>query len=68
MPGRDITSRFTYIVMLTQLSIEVDFGILILVLDAEREIAIKEKIKLFNSIMIGEPLYLTSIRIDEGRD
>ncbi len=46
----------------------VDFGILILVLDAEREIAIKEKIKLFNSIMIGEPLYLTSIRIDEGRD
>ncbi len=46
----------------------VDFGILILVLDAEREIAVKEEIGLFNSIMAGEPLYLTGIKINEERD
>jgi len=45
----------------------VDFGILMLVLNAEREIAVEEEIGLFNS-MTGEPLYLTGIRIDEGRD
>ena len=56
MPGRGITSRFIYIVILTWLFVGVDFGILILVLDAEREIAVKEEIGLFNSIMAGEPL------------
>ncbi len=45
----------------------VDFGILILILNAEREIIIEREIGLFNSIA-GEPLYLTGIRIDEGRD
>ncbi len=45
----------------------VDFGILILVLDTEREIAVKGKIGLLNSIT-GEPLYLTGTKIDEGRD
>ena len=46
----------------------VDFGILILVLDAEREIAMKKEIGLFNSIITNEPLYLTGTKIDEGRD
>ena len=46
---------------------KVDFGILILVLDTKREIAVEGEIKLFNS-MVGEPLCLTGIRIDEGRD
>ena len=46
----------------------VDFGILMLVLDAEREIAVEGKIELFNLIMAGEPLCLTGIKIDEGRD
>ena len=45
----------------------VDFDILILVFDAKREIVIKEEIGLFN-LMIGEPLYLTDTKIDEGRD
>ncbi len=45
-----------------------NFGILILILDVKREIAVKRKIKLFNSMMAGEPLYLTSTKIDEGRD
>ncbi len=46
----------------------VDFGILMWVLDTEREIAVKEKKGLFNSIMAGEPLYLTGIGINEERD
>ncbi len=46
----------------------VDFGILILMLDVKREIAVEGEIGLFNSIMAGEPLYLTDIKIDEGRD
>ena len=33
-----------------------NFGILILILDVKREIAVKRKIKLFNSMMAGEPL------------
>jgi len=45
----------------------VDFGILMLVLDAEREIAVEGEIGLFN-LMIGEPLCLTGTGIDEGRD
>ncbi len=67
MSDKDITSRFTYIVILTWLSVGMDFDILILILNTEREIAIKEKIKLFNSIA-GEPLYLTNTRIDDERD
>jgi len=39
-----------------------------LVLNAEREIAVEGEIGLFDSIMTGESLYLTGIRIDEGRD
>ncbi len=39
-----------------------------LVLDAEREIAVKEEIELLDSMMAGEPLYLTGTKIDEGRD
>ena len=35
----------------------VDFGILILVLNTEREITVKEEIELLNSIA-GEPFYL----------
>ena len=68
MLGRGITSRFIYIVILTWLSVGVDFGILILVLDAEREIAVEEKIRLFNSMMAGESLCLTGTEIDEERD
>ncbi len=68
MPDRGIISRFIYIVILTWLSIGVDFGILILMLDTEREIAMKREIGLFNSMMAGEPLCLTGIKIDEGRD
>ncbi len=45
----------------------VDFGILILILDAEREIAVKEEIGLFN-LIVGESLCLTGIKIDEERD
>jgi len=44
-----------------------DFGILILMFDIKREIAVEEEIGLFN-LMIGEPLYLTDTKIDEGRD
>ncbi len=66
MSGRGITSKFTYIVILIWLSVGVNFGILMLVLDIKREIAIKGEIGLFNSIMAGESLYLTDIRIDEG--
>ena len=46
----------------------VDFGILMLVFNAEREIAVKEEIGLLNSIITNESLYLTSTRIDEKRD
>ncbi len=46
----------------------VDFGILMLVFDAEREIAVEREINLFNSMMAGEPLCLTDIEIDEERD
>ena len=45
----------------------VDFNILILILNTEREIAVEEEIELLNS-MISEPLYLTSTEIDEERD
>ena len=44
-----------------------NFNILILILNTEREIAIEEEIGLLNSIT-GEPLYLTSTKIDEERD
>ena len=67
MSDRGITSRFACIVILIWLSVGVDFGILILILDVEREIAVKEEIGLFN-LMTDEPLYLTGIGIDEGRD
>ena len=53
--------------ILTWLFVGVDFGILILVLDTEREIIMEGEIGLFNS-MAGEPLYITGIGIDEGRD
>ncbi len=45
-----------------------NFGILILVLNTEREIAVEEKIRLFNSIITGDPLYLTGTEINEGRN
>ena len=45
-----------------------DFDILILIFNTEREIAVKEEIELVNSIIVGEPLYLTDTKIDEGRD
>ncbi len=67
MSGRGITSKFTYIVILTWLSVGVDFDILMLMLDIKREIAVKGEIGLLNSIT-GEPLYLTGTGIDEGRD
>ncbi len=67
MSGRDITSRFIYIVILTWLFIGVDFGILMLVLNTEREIVVEGEIGLFNSI-IDEPLYLTGTGINEKRD
>ena len=67
VPNRGIISRFIYIVILTWLSVGVDFNILILVLNTEREITVKKEIGLFNSIT-SEPLCLTGIRIDEGRD
>ncbi len=56
MSDRDITSRFICIVILTWLFVGVDFGILMLVLNAEREIAVEGEIGLFNSMMAGEPL------------
>ncbi len=34
----------------------------------KREITTEKEIGLFNSIMTGEPLYLTGTGIDEGRD
>jgi len=46
----------------------VDFDILILILNTEREIIIKEEIRLFNSIMTNEPLYLTGTEIDEEQN
>ena len=67
MPSRGITNKFTYIVILTWLSVGVDFNILMLVLNTEREIAIEGKIELLNSIA-SEPLYLTGIKIDDERD
>ncbi len=45
----------------------VDIGILILVLNTEREITINKEIKLLNS-MIGEPLYLTDTKINEKQN
>jgi len=39
-----------------------------LVLDTKREIAVEGKIRLFNSIIAGEPLCLTGTKINEGRD
>jgi len=39
-----------------------------LMLDTEREIIVEGEIKLFNSMIAGEPLCLTNIKIDEGRD
>ena len=68
MPNRGITSRFIYIVILIWLSVGVDFSILILILDTEREIVAEGEIGLFNSMMTGESLYLTGIKINEGRD
>ncbi len=68
MSDRDIINIFIYIVILTWLSVEVDVGILILVFNIKREIAVEGEIKLLNLIMTGEPLYLTGTRIDEGRD
>ncbi len=44
-----------------------DFDILILILNTEREIAVEEEIGLFNSIT-NEPLYLTGTKINEERD
>jgi len=67
VPGRNIINRFTYIIILTWLSVRVDFNILILILDTERKIAVEKEIELLNS-MVGEPLYLTSTKINEGRD
>ncbi len=46
----------------------VDLGILILILNAEREIVVERKIGLFNLIITGEPLYLTGTKINEKRD
>ena len=46
----------------------VDFGILILILNTKREIAVEGEIGLFNSIITDEPLYLTDTKIDEKRD
>ncbi len=46
----------------------VSLDILILILNAEREIAAEGEIGLFNSIMIDESLYLTSTKINEKRD
>ncbi len=68
MSGRGITSIFIYIVILIWLSIRVGLGILMLMSNIKREIIIKGEIGLFNLIMTNEPLYLTSIKIDEGRD
>jgi len=68
VPDRDITSRFIYIVILTWLSVGVDFDILMLVFNTEREIVVEGKIRLFNSIMADEPLCLTGIKIDKRQD
>ena len=68
MSGRGITNRFVCIVILTWLSVGVDLGILMLVLDVEREIAVEGEIGLLDSMMAGEPLCLTGTKIDEGRD
>ena len=68
MSDKDITSRFTYIVILTWLSVGMDFDILILILNTEREIAVEGEIGLLNLMTAGEPLYLTGTKIDEGRD
>jgi len=46
----------------------VDFGILILILNTEREIAVKGEIELFNLIITSEPLYLMDTKINERRD
>ena len=68
MSGRDITSIFMYIVTLIWLSAGVGLDILMLVLNAEREITTEREIRLLNSIIAGRPLYLTSTGIDEERD
>jgi len=48
--------------------VRVGLDILILILDTEREIVAEGEIGLFNSMMTGESLYLTGIKINEGRD
>ena len=68
MPGRDITSRFVYIVTLTWLSMRMGLDILILIFDIKREIAAEGEIGLLNSMMTGESLYLTDTGINEERD
>ncbi len=68
MPSRNITNIFTYIVTLTWLSVGMSLDILILIFNVEREITAEEKIELFNSMIAGGSLYLTNIKIDEGRD
>ena len=54
--------------ILTWLSVKIDFGILILIFNIKREIAVEKEIGLFNSMMVGESLCLTDTKIDEGRD
>ncbi len=68
MPGKDIINIFIYIVILTQLSVRVGLGILILILNTEREITTEREIKLFNSIITSGSFCLTDTKIDEKRD
>ncbi len=68
MSGKDIISIFICIVILTWLSMGVNFNILILIFDIKRKIIIKEEIGLFNSIMTNESLCLTGTRINEERN
>ncbi len=46
----------------------VGLDILMLMLNAEREITAEKEIELLDLIMTGEPLYLTGTEIDEERD
>jgi len=46
----------------------INFDILILILNIKREITVEGEIGLFNSIMIGEPLYLTDTKINEKQN
>jgi len=66
--GRDITSIFIYIVILTWLSMRVGLGILMLVLNTKREITAEGEIGLFDSMIAGGSLYLTDTKINEERD